>query len=127
MKEVKIGIGRMGVRFLVEGRKWRLSGLLYAGDLVLYSELEEDLKVMVGHFVEVYRRRGLKVNAGKSKVMVLGWEEGLGCEISVDELQLEQVFEFKYLGCVLNELGTDDAECQLEVASGRKVAGAYRP
>ena len=32
----------------------------------------------------MYRERGLKVNADKSKVMVLGGEEGLGCEIRVD-------------------------------------------
>ena len=39
------------------------------------GKLEEDLKVMVGHFVEVCRK-GLKVNPDKSKVMVLGGEEG---------------------------------------------------
>ena len=60
-----------------EGREWRLPALLYAYDLVLCSELEEDLRVMVGQFVEVCRRRGLKVNAGKSKVMVLNGKEGL--------------------------------------------------
>ena len=37
----------------------------------------EELRGMVGHFVEVCSRRGLKVNAGKSKVMMLGGEEGL--------------------------------------------------
>ena len=31
----------------------------------------------MGCFVEVCRRRGLKVKGGKSKVMVLGGEEGL--------------------------------------------------
>ena len=46
-----------------EERKWRLPGLLYTDDWVLCGEPEEDLKVMVGHFVEVCRRRGLKVNA----------------------------------------------------------------
>ena len=35
-------------------------------------------------FVEVWRRRGLKVKAGKSKVMVLGDEEGLECEVCVN-------------------------------------------
>ena len=30
----------------------------------------------MGHFVEGCRRRDLKVNADKSKVMVLGGEEG---------------------------------------------------
>ena len=48
MKEVKMCMGRMGVRFLKEGREWKVPGLLYADDLVLCSESEEDLKVMVG-------------------------------------------------------------------------------
>ena len=38
---------------------------------------------MVGRFVEVSKRRGLKVNADESKVMVLGGEEGLEYEIYV--------------------------------------------
>ena len=29
MKEVKMGMGRRGVRFLEDGREWRLPGLLY--------------------------------------------------------------------------------------------------
>ena len=37
-------------------------------------------------------RRGLKVNAGKSKVLVLNGEEGLECEISLDGLRLEPCF-----------------------------------
>ena len=49
--------------FLEDGREWRLPVLLYADDLVLCGELEEDLRVMVGRFAEVCRR-GLIVNAG---------------------------------------------------------------
>ena len=56
-----------------------MAGLLYAEDLVLCDELEEDLRAMVGCLAEVCRRRGLKVNASKSKVMVLDREEGLEC------------------------------------------------
>ena len=32
MKEVKMGMGRRGVRFMEEGREWKLPGLLYADD-----------------------------------------------------------------------------------------------
>ena len=98
MKEVKMGIGRREVRFQEEGREWRLPGLLYADDLVSFVESEEDLKVMVGRFVEVCRRRGLKVKASKSKVTVLGGEEGLECEVYVDGIRLEHASEFKILG-----------------------------
>ena len=48
LKEVKMGKGRRGVSFLEDGREWRLPSLLYADDLVLCGELEEDLRVMVG-------------------------------------------------------------------------------
>ena len=49
---------------------------------------------MMGRFVEACGRRDLKVNAGKSKVMVLDWEEGLECEFHVDGIRLERVSEF---------------------------------
>ena len=62
----------------------RLPGLLYADGLVLYGELEENLRRMVGCFVEEYKRRGQKINEGKSKEMVLGGEEGLECEVCVN-------------------------------------------
>ena len=76
--------------------------------------------------VEVCRRRGLKVKAVKSKVMVLNGEEGLECEVHINEVRLGHVSEFKYLGCVLDKAGTDEAECSRNVASGRRVAGAIR-
>ena len=41
--------------------------------------------------------------------------------------QLEEVSKFKYLGCVLNESGTDDAKSWMKVVSGRKVASTIRP
>ena len=53
---------------------------MYADDLVLCGESEEDLRVIGEWFVEVCRRRGLKVNAGKRKGMVMSGEEGLECE-----------------------------------------------
>ena len=63
MKEVKMGMGRRGVRFMEEGREWILPSLLYADDLDLCGESKEDLRALVGRFAEVCRRRGLKVNA----------------------------------------------------------------
>ena len=82
------------MRFQEEEREWRLPGLFYADDLVLCGELEENLSTMVGCVFEVYWRRCLKVNTGKSKVMVLGGEEGLGCEVCIDGIRLEHVLAF---------------------------------
>ena len=46
---------RMEVRFVEKGRERRSLGL--------WGEFEQDLKVMVGHFVEVCWRSRLKVDA----------------------------------------------------------------
>ena len=47
INEVKMEMGRRGVRFLEGESEWRLPGLLYADNLVLYDELEEDLRAML--------------------------------------------------------------------------------
>ena len=48
-------------------------------------------------------------------------EEGLECEVC-----LEHVSEFKYLGCVLEEAGTDGVEFSRKLTNGRRVAGIIR-
>ena len=78
----------------------------------------------MGHFIEVWRRRGLKVKAAKSKVMLVGWKERLSVRF-VQTNTFRAYLEFKYLGCVLDESGTDEADFSRKVASGRRVAGFY--
>ena len=79
--------------------------------------------MMVGCYVEACRRRGLKVNADKTKVMLLGRDEGFKCEVRVDGTILEHTSEFKYLGYAVDESEADDAECRKKMVSERKVAG----
>ena len=83
--------------------------LLYANDLVLCGESKKDLRAMMRCFFEVYRRRCIKVRADKSNMMVLSGQEGLECEVLVDGVRLDHASGFKYLGCVLDESGTDEA------------------
>ena len=63
----------------------------------------------------------------KNKVMALNGEQGLECEVYVDGIRLEHVSELKYFGCVLDESGTDGAECNRKVASGRKLLVPLEP
>ena len=57
--------------------------------------------------------------------MLLNGEEGLECKVDVDGICLEHVSRFKYM-CILDEAGTDGAECNRKVVSGRGVADAIR-
>src|SRR5678815_251081 len=122
MKELEVGVAGSGVRMMENGDEWREPYLLYADDLVLCGESEESLKGLVERFGSVCKRRGLKVNVDESKVMVVS-EDSPQYEVMLDDEQLEQVSEFKYLGYVLDKKGTDDAECSRKVVSSRKVAG----
>ena len=69
---------------------------LFADDFVLYGESKEDMRVVVGYFVEVYKRKGFKVNVGR-KVMVFGGEEGLEYEVCIDRIHLILVKCFGYI------------------------------
>ena len=69
------GDGKEGSEIPVGGGEWNLPDLLYADNLVVCSESEEDLTVM--GFLKVCRKRGLKINAFKSNEMVMNGEEGL--------------------------------------------------
>ena len=71
---------------------------------LLQFESKEYLRVIVGHFAEVSRRKGLKV-------MALERKEGRVFEISVDVSQLDNSQEFNYFRFVLGESGSDGAEC----------------
>ena len=65
-----------------------------------------------------------KMKMGMGKRGVSEWRGGT--RVHVDGVRLEYVSEFKYLKCVLDESGTDGAECSRKVASGRRVAGTIR-
>ena len=67
---------RRGGRFLEQGRE---SGNYMAS----CSESEEELRAMVGRSVEMCRRRELKVNVGKRKLLLINGEKGLECEVHV--------------------------------------------
>ena len=79
----------------------------------------------MGRFVEICRMN-LKVNADKNEVTVVRGENGLEFKIRVDGARLEQVSEFKYLGCVLDISSTDETvSCRKEVDE-RKTPCAIR-
>ena len=89
--------------------------------MVSCDESEEYLKMILGRFVGVCKRKSQRVNTEKTKGK---GEDGSITKLHVDGTLLYHVSEFKYKGCVLNESGTDGAKCRKIGASRRNVAGA---
>ena len=113
VNEVKMGMGRRGMSFLEDERELRWLGLLYADDLVLCGESEEHLRVMVGQFADVEGEDWKSMQVRVSDI--LNGELGLEHEVHLDGTHLEHISEFKYLGSVLDESGTDGAEWNKKV------------
>ncbi len=95
--------------------------MLFPDDTVLQAESEKDLQKLVNELSNVSVMRKLKVNVGKCKVMVtekrksevtefatqyrMRVENQRQCKIRMNGQIMEEVNEFKYLGCTLCKYG----------------------
>ena len=87
-------------------------------DLLLFSEIEEDLSVTIERIVDNGKEAGLKGNANKSEILVLESKEGSVCDFIRDGMLSEYVSQFRNLAFVLEESEKDGAECCRKVDSG---------
>ncbi len=101
---------------------------------MLLAESEGDLQSVVNEFYSVCKRRKLKVNAGKSKVMVFERREeevvdfNIACRVRLPAVvrfrvmlgceKMEEVSEFIYLGTVLCKHGEMEGEIRERVMKG---------
>ncbi len=70
IREMKVGVRYLGARLNVRGVEQSVVAGLYADDTVLLAESEGILQRIVDDFDRLCKIRKLKVNAGKSKVMI---------------------------------------------------------
>ncbi len=121
MREMKCKVVHKGAKLRLNEEVWSVVTCLFADDTVLLAESEGDLQREVNEFFSVCKRRKLKVNAGKSKMMVFERREEevinfntayrvrlpavASCKIMLGSEKMEEVSEFKYLGTVLCKHG----------------------
>ncbi len=72
IREIKAKIVNIGIEMRIDNAKWKISTKLFADDTVLLAESEKNLQKLINEISNVCVRRKLKVNVGKSKVMVFG-------------------------------------------------------
>jgi hypothetical protein len=96
--------------------------LLYADDVVVLAESEEELQEMLEKLELSTRGMDLKINVSKTKIVIFGEENG-ECECRLNNERVEIVNEFVYLGRVFEKSGSMDGEINRRVCAGRKVVG----
>lgn len=80
--------------------------LLFADDLVIVADTEEELQQRFIAWKHNLERRGMKVNTNKTEVMISSREGNEDINITAEDGQrIEQTREFKYLGSILAEEG----------------------
>ncbi|KAG7300726.1 hypothetical protein JYU34_015052 [Plutella xylostella] len=102
-----------------------LKCLLYADDQVILASSVEQLQQQVTLMHESFKRKGMKVNVSKTKVMVFERDEEVTeCEITIENERVEQVNEFVYLGSLFTRDGKCEGDIERRVKAGNKVNGA---
>ncbi|XP_077255652.1 uncharacterized protein LOC143893811 [Temnothorax americanus] len=96
-----------GIRLRVE----KIYTLMYADDIVLLAEEEQDMRSMISRLEGYLDRKGLTLSIEKTKIM--RFRKGRGRKKKYDwrwkERKLEEVNEFKYLGYTLKKNGGQEA------------------
>ena len=109
VREVKARIGDRGLGLIEGGNRqnWTINQILFADDTASVVDTEETLQQLVTEFDRVCKRRKLKVNVDKSKLLRCSKEDPVPrLQIQLGDKQLEQVDSFKYLGAKVTEKGT---------------------
>lgn len=65
------------------------------------------------------------MNVAKSKVLLCEGENRTVCDVKIQVERMEQVSEFNYLGCMVNDIGREK-KCENKVMNVRWVAGAIK-
>ena len=109
------------------GHEWEVSQLLFADDTALVAGTEEKLQRLVDEFGVVCKRRKLKVNVGKSKVMVCSRDrQRVQLRVRLNGELLEEVESFKYLGSVISKDAGVSMDVRQRVNEGAAAYGAMK-
>ena len=128
MKEVNERVMGNGIGLIGEdGRGYEVSQLLFADDTALVADSVEKLGRLVYEFDRVCKKRKLKVNAGKSKVMKSTRDvNACALQISLNGEMLEEVSKFKYLGSCVEAKNGCAVEVDDKVEKGYQAWGALK-
>jgi len=86
-----------------------VTNLRYADDAVLIADSRKKLQRMLNKLNSKCKAYGMSMNVKKTKVMVMSKEGDAQCNIKLDQVVLEQVNRYKYLGSWI----TEDSRCKM--------------
>jgi hypothetical protein len=92
--------------------------ILYADDLVIMADTEEELEQRLLEWLNCLESKGLKVNTGKTDIMLCAQKDEPINEKDRHGQRLQQVTQFKYLGSTLETSGSSTTEVNMRIKAG---------
>lgn len=97
-----------------------ISECAYADDIVLVSNNERELQENMNIWNEILEEYGMRINKEKTKVMAVT-EEPKKINIYLEEMELEQVKQFEYLGVTIEDTGKQEIEINKRTGKAIKI------
>jgi hypothetical protein len=91
----------------------------FADDQGMVATTQRGLQRLMNKLNDTARNYGMKINAQKTKTMVVRWDGGGVVDIAVDGQRIEQVKSFKYLGSVITEDGRSHTDVITRIAMAK--------
>ena len=101
----------------------KISRLLFADDLVLFSSTESGLRRALKSFADACNTAGMKISTTKTEVLHLSRNPDQ-CVLQVNGATLKQVEKFKYLGVAFTSDGRQDEELDTRIGKASAVMRA---
>ena len=96
-----------------------LNNIRYADDTIIIAENNNDLQNLLTTITDIGEEYGLRINARKTKVMVISRAGDVSVNIYLKNQKLEQVDKYKYLGCWINQDINPEMEIRARIEQAR--------
>lgn len=97
-----------------------VNNLRYADDCVVLADNLADLQDLMNRIVSHSERHGLFTNASKTKLLVFS-KTNIVANLSINNIQIEQVNSFRYLGTIINNQCDPKIEIKARIEQARKT------
>ena len=107
----------LGVKVGGKGVEW----LRFADDIAVLADSEDKLRRGMERMVKIFEEYGMKINFGKTKMMIVSKEEEKDGDFNINGNVIERVKRFRYLGSIITQDGrsTEDIKSRIAIAKQR--------
>lgn len=102
-----------------------INNIRYADDTALLAESMSDLQMLLNRVSEASEKYGLKINIGKTKMMIISKDGAENAQLELSGEHIERVQHFKYLGAWMNEDMNPDEEIKSRIALAKDAFSSW--